>query len=267
MLLLFDLTRLQPTTRSKELPRDAGTSEPTDKILKAEQYISDRDGLGFRTRGLNIAIAWRLVKALLIYIAPLDDRNFLGWLVYTAALEVLLSSFHAALIHKLVSLPSTKYFWQRIPGFNTWLKLLPSAVPASFATSTNFYLPWCLARLFRDAGRGILFGIICTPLIYFFAVAPARAIFIRVVAFLLPEEDQPIPTLDRALTGIDPVSRQERRTLSVTDAWSSFQWSARWRYVKALAIVFVFEFILWCYIWLFVLNRPDMGSRVLHFLA
>lgn len=69
------------------------------------------------TRGYSIVIVWRVVKALLIYIAPLDDGNILGWLVYR-------------------------------------LKLMPSANPASIATSADlFYLPFCFPYLLQVLDR------------------------------------------------------------------------------------------------------------------
>lgn len=73
----------------------------------------------------------------------------------------------------------------------------------------------------------------------------ARAIFIRVAASMLPEEDEPIVALDRHFydkTG--PGNSGRSSGLTIGDAWHSFAWTARIRYIKIVLQAIVIEIIL-----------------------
>jgi hypothetical protein len=70
---------------------------------------------------------------------------------------------------------------------------------------------------------------------------PARAIYIRVAASMLPEEDDPIVPFDRLFDGKTNLNMAGGGDkLGLKDAWVTFERSARSRYfrtiLKALAI-------------------------------
>jgi hypothetical protein len=244
---------------------DAASKPITTDLQTAEKHLRQRAGYWYRYRGLSMALTHRLAKVFLFRFAPLQDTSLFGWFVYNAVIETILSNLHVALVHIIISRPSPKRFYQRIPGLNSWIKIAPIAALSSVATSADFYLPLGLSRFFGKLdgshpiplARGlceITIILISTALVYFAAVAPARAIFIRVAASMLPEQDKPIVAFDRTFGGkVVLVALGGSGKVSIPDAWSSFHWNARVRYLKVLAMVFVLEVVCWFLLILFVL--------------
>ncbi|GLI76084.1 hypothetical protein PoHVEF18_004353 [Penicillium ochrochloron] len=101
-----------------------------------------------------------------------------------------------------------------------------------------------VTSLFATRGfKELLNALICIlPGIFFLLVSlPARAIYIRVAASMLPEEDDPIVPFDRLFggkTNLNMAGGGDK--LGLKDAWVTFERSARSRYfrtiLKALAI-------------------------------
>ncbi|GIJ85572.1 hypothetical protein Asppvi_004431 [Aspergillus pseudoviridinutans] len=258
------------------------TSKPiTTDLQTAEKHLRQHTGCWYRYRGLSMALTHRLVKVFLIRIAPLQDTNLFGWFVYNAVIETLLSNLHVALLHIIISRPSPKRFYQRIPGLSSWIQIAPIAALSSVATSADFYLPLGLIRFFgeRDGSHAIpkatglceiVIILISTALLYFAAVAPARAIFIRVAASMLPEQDKPIVAFDRTFGGkVIPVVLGGSGKVSIPDAWRSFHWAARVRYLNAFAKAFALQVVCWFLLVLFVLPLDfDAKSAMnINFLA
>ncbi|RHZ55339.1 hypothetical protein CDV55_101055 [Aspergillus turcosus] len=267
----------KPVDGMEPAPGDATSKPITTDLHTAENHLRQHAGYWYRYRGLSMALTHRLVKVVLFHIAPLQYTNVFGWFVYNAVIETLLSNLHVALLHIIISRPSPKRFYQRIPGFSSWIQIAPIAALSSVATSADFYLPLGLIRLFGKLdgshpipmARGlceIAIILISTALLYFAAVAPARAIFIRVAASMLPEQDQPIVAFDRTFGGkVVPVVLGGSGKVSISDAWSSFDWAARVRYLKVLAKVFALEVVCWFFLIPFVL--PMDSALNIHFIA
>lgn len=84
------------------------------------------------------------------------------------------------------------------------------------------------------------------PAILFILVSiPARGVFTRVAASMLPEEDDPIVPFDRRFGGkVKSAMVGGSGELSLLDAWTSFDWAARIRYVKIILKALVIEVAL-----------------------
>ena len=128
-------------------------------------------------------------------------------------------------------------------SFRHWPKVAPAAALFYFTSWVSGYLPiavsdiagWTvgISREFQD---GEPLGMMVLAFLCRFSgvllCLPARVIFIRVAASMLPEKDEPIVPFDRAFGGkVDPkVSGGE--FLGIRDAWSTFRGPARISFVK-----------------------------------
>ncbi|CAL5868647.1 uncharacterized protein PFLUO_LOCUS2874 [Penicillium psychrofluorescens] len=132
-------------------------------------------------------------------------------------------------------------------GFGNWPKIAPAAAVYNILTLATFSLPtaavnlanWTVTSVSADSGYKQALGslvvnilpAICSLLIS----VPARGIFTRVAASMLPEEDGPIVPFDRFFGGkVKPETTGGSGRLGLMDAWTTFKWAARFRYVKTI---------------------------------
>ena len=172
---------------------------------------------------------------------------------------VLLAPLQLAWVHTVISEPSPKRWYQRIPSYKTWKRIIPASVFETTVTGAAFFLPLALAK--GIGGWGVFnsssdmpphkaachaFAVIAGPSLLTFLVSiPARAIFVRVAASMLPEEDEAIVPFDRSFGGkVVPAILGGSGALSIVDAWKTFDRSAFLRFVKVIFKVFAIEFAL-----------------------
>ncbi|OOF94766.1 hypothetical protein ASPCADRAFT_131365 [Aspergillus carbonarius ITEM 5010] len=215
---------------SKSLPADLTSA----KCL--EQHIAH----WHRYRGLSIAIAARLAKSALVYLAPLaplQDDTIFQWFLYNAVIETSLSILQVALVHIIISQPSRRRFYEHIPPLSSWATIAPVAILCGILTSANFYLPIFLVRVFgkvdgpspttNEMGLYTIGTVmLASGTLYFLGLAPARAIFIRQAASIMPKDAQLIVPFDRTFGGRVVLHGR----LSMMDAWGSFAFDDRVRY-------------------------------------
>lgn len=207
-----------------------------------------------------MALAYRLAKAVLIYLTPLSplrDNNIFQWFLYNAAIETSLSILQVALVHIIISRPSHQRFYQYIPGLSSWVTIAPIATLSSTLASANFYFPIFLIRQFGKAGGAgsitsttesytIGITLLATALLFFLGVAPTRAIFIRQAASLLPEHIELAVPFDHTFGGkVVPVALGGSGRLNISDAWVSFTFAGRVRYFRILGKAFVLMMTGW----------------------
>ncbi|KAL2796697.1 hypothetical protein BJX66DRAFT_128417 [Aspergillus keveii] len=160
--------------------------------------------------------------------------------------HMLSATWQMAWVHLVIADKSPRSSYRRKLGLQHWPRIAPAAALYSGVTCLALSVPAYAARLaamtFLDTGeynRGILNFILAgvlPALVLFFVTLPAKAVFIRVAASMLPEEDEPIVPFDRAFGGKVRATGQ----LSLVNAWTTFDWPARKRYfmvaLKALGI-------------------------------
>lgn len=163
----------------------------------------------------------------------------------------LVANLHAAWAHKVVSMPTTKSLWQRIPSRKQWKTL---AVPAAIEAAMPY------VSLYMIAGFGMLLGLhkleqenfadykcaqwtslivrviaifVFTIFTSLFLCLPAMVTLIRIEASILPEEEDTIVPFDRTFGG-KVVEKMMGGTgvVGFLDAWRSFNWEARRRLIK-----------------------------------
>jgi hypothetical protein len=175
-------------------------------------------------------------------------RLFLGQFVA----RMLFATWQMAWVHLVIADKSPRRSYRRMLGLQHWSRIAPAAALYNVLMCASFSLPlaagslvgWTVTSVFATRGfKELLDALISIlPGMFFLLVSiPARAIYIRVAASMLPEEDDPIVPFDRLFDGKTNLNMAGGGDkLGLKDAWVTFERSARSRYfrtiLKALAI-------------------------------
>jgi hypothetical protein len=163
-----------------------------------------------------------------------------------------------AWVHIVISEPSPKSAYQRIPSYKSWIKIAPAAAVEDILVAAAFFIPMSIANfagwldisndkevpsmlaLFRFMGVSVVPAILALLI-----SIPARVIFVRVAASMLPEEDETIVPFDRSFGGkVNPAITGGSGKIGIVDAWTTFDWAARVRYAKVIGKTFAIEVAL-----------------------
>lgn len=217
----------------------------TSKLRTTIRHLRARAGFWSRFRGFSMYIACSGAQGLAVALIPVDVSSFLGQFFVQSLVSVLFSTWQMAWVHIVISEPSPKCFYQRIPSYRTWIKIAPAAALQNVLTAAAFFLPMAVAHLVgwvdidpnqEDPLVAMyrLLAVMALPALLAFLISiPARVIFIRVAASMLPEEDEAIVPFDRSFGGkVQPSIIGGSGKIGLLDAWKTFDWDARIRFVK-----------------------------------
>lgn len=165
--------------------------------------------------------------------------------------ELLLSYLKVANVHTIIDKLSTISRFKLFFSLSDWSKLFPAILLYSIASSLCFYIPVYLVKLLGtgavelEISENMQFASIVASIgiLYFGAVVPSYAVFIRVAA------------------------SQGNESMDIRSAWQSFPWSARLRFFKLLGETLVFETGVCIVLFVFVLAyfHPELHDDVLQF--
>lgn len=212
---------------------------------------------------LVYALLHSLVTNALISIMPAVDMT----IPYLSAVlsAVLLARLTLTWTHVVISEPSDKRWFRRIPGLKAWLSIIPATALWATAEQLTVALPTVLFDAFGLARWSQTPGsigdvdeatrkTIVMQYVAVFAVAIGTAVLIlvpatvtlkRVQASLLPEEDESIVPFDRTFDGkVVPEIVGGTGKLSIMDAWKTFEWAARIRLLKVYLKTFAMQVAL-----------------------
>lgn len=227
----------------------AATAAPpkpiTSKLRTTIKHLRARAGFWSRFRGFSMYMAWGFAQGLVIAFIPVPMSSFVGQFFVQFLVSVLFSTWRMAWVHIVISEPSPKRFYQRIPSYRTWVKIAPAAALENVLTTAAFFLPMAFAQLVgwvdTNPKKEDLFvaiyrflAVMVFPFLLAFLISvPARVIFIRVAASMLPEEDEAIVPFDRSFGGkVQPLIVGGSGKIGLLDAWKTFDWDGRVRFVK-----------------------------------
>lgn len=235
----------------------------TSSIFKAEKYLVAKAGHLSRFRGISMAafqsvVTYQLAK-LFILLLP---KFFLFESVSMVIAEVLAARISTGWTHIVISEPSSKYWFKRIPSFATYKKVVGPTLVLCVAKQVALYIPISLARawdVLDPSGQqpdnwGILGkkALVISALgfaAFFLVVIPAQVTLTRVQASLLSEEDETIVPFDRTFGGrVVPEILGGSGMIGMLDAWKTFGVRSRCQLVKLYVKVFVMQVavvILW----------------------
>ncbi|KAI1104410.1 hypothetical protein F4804DRAFT_307208 [Jackrogersella minutella] len=158
--------------------------------------------------------------------------------------SLLIAPLSTAWTHIIITQPSEKRFWRRLPPFGLTVRAtaLPSVILYLVTGLQNKFVPSAILAILGPAvdPRDLRVWLLQISLVLFtwaFVAVPAHAVLVRVQASMLPEEEQTIVPLDRGLT----LHRVEgREYMSVLNAWRSFSRAAWARLIKLYGKAFLF---------------------------
>ncbi|KAF4628825.1 hypothetical protein G7Y89_g9324 [Cudoniella acicularis] len=167
---------------------------------------------------------------------------------------VVFAQFYLAWNHIVISEPSPKPWYRRLPARSTWRKVAAPTAIAALAESAAVYIPLYLGiamglgdrtapnisqlssheqRMVICKGVGLF---ILAIILAFSLVIPAAVSLTRVQASLLSDNEETIVPFDRSFGGkVIPEIVGGTGVVGMLDAWKTFDWSARIRLVKAYA--------------------------------
>ena len=237
--------------------------EPVTRTARSTmRHMVKKAGFFSRWRGLGVSFVYHLCVGLCLSLVPRHNPVVQGLVSILAT--VLFSRLHMTWTHVLISEPSTKSWFRRIPsakaGHNV---LLPSAVYAA-AQQLTLYMPVALyivldlykvghhqvVHEFSKAERAafVVKLIACLLTGVFTAVMillPAAVTLTRVEASMLPEEDEALVPFDRTFGGkVVPAVVGGKGCVGFIDAWRTVDRTVRFRIVKVYAQLFTMQLVI-----------------------
>lgn len=158
-------------------------------------------------------------------------------------------------IHVIISEPSAKKWYQRIPRpfLKTWKKIAPAVAIWAVTSQVVTILPLLVTGSFgvlhhlKDpnyepgmgaayAGAGqLFFAMLLTVSLFVLLQIPATVAMVRVAASMLPEEDETIVPFDRTFGGLTtPEIIGGQGKIGIVEAWRSFNWECRRRLLRTV---------------------------------
>ncbi|TKA76846.1 hypothetical protein B0A49_03396 [Cryomyces minteri] len=234
----------------------------TNKIRTAIKHLHRVGGFRARWRGIAVGGIYHLSHgAISNFFGAMFTNNYrsgpprpsIMGAVGSIIAAILLSRLHMTWTHVMISEPSTKRWWRRIPALPTWKQVwLPAAVFAA-AQQVTVIMPVILfhalalgdvdvAKVAADGKTKHACAIVVLKFIAVFALGamtalcvllPAAVTLTRIEASLLPEEEETIVPFDRTFNGkVVPTALGGTGTVGFVEAWRSFDRAARLRLIK-----------------------------------
>ncbi|KAL3464576.1 hypothetical protein BJX64DRAFT_275777 [Aspergillus heterothallicus] len=239
----------------------------TSKLRTTVRHLRARAGRLSRFRGLSMFITCGFAESFLTGLIPISSESVLGKFIVKMITAVLLANLQVAWVHIVISEPSPKRFYKRIPSFRNMRKIVPAAAFEHLLTYGAYYVTLFVIKQVHGLKElNLINNGDNTPDVYraaanIYAIAgfvswlasiPARVIFIRVAASMLPEEDEAIVPFDRSFGGKVLPDIVGGGVLSIKDAWKSFDRDGWKRYTMAIckamaiqvAVAMLFSFII-----------------------
>ncbi|KAJ5549616.1 hypothetical protein N7513_006850 [Penicillium frequentans] len=235
-------------------PEPAAVPPPkpiTSKLRTTVKHLRARAGFWSRFRGLSMFMTWTMARGFLSAIIPVPSSSFIGQFFVQSLVGVLLSGLQmtwSSQNHPPSA--STSAFPATVPGS----RLPPAALLEDALTAAAFFLPMAVAQ-FAGAfnitpGKDNTLADMCRwlavttvpAILAFLVTVPARVIFVRVAASMLPEDQETIVPFDRSFGGkVQPAIVGGSGKIGLLDAWKTFDWASRVRFVKVILKTFAME--------------------------
>ena len=232
----------------------------TSSIRATLRHLRARAGVWSRFRGWSMFFAWNMVTGLLMSIIANIFPNRWGLAFAAIVAETALATWHMTWVHIVISEPSPKRWYKRIPSLRTWPKIAPATALWATTNQVVSILPMLVCGsfgslkrmkdpeyqpgrkdLYAVGGQGLL-GFTLMVILFVLLQIPATVALVRVAASMLPEEDETIVPFDRTFGGkTTPAIIGGQGKIGLVEAWRSFPWASRMRLLKLMIkVVFIF---------------------------
>ncbi|OTA59112.1 hypothetical protein K449DRAFT_385144 [Hypoxylon sp. EC38] len=216
---------------------------------------------GFRSlfRGLACYLALGVATSFVFSILS----TFIPSLIAAPLSALALVQLYTAWTHIVISVPSPKHFWKRLPPFKKAFQAtalpvvmyffaleLSSLVPKWVAWALSMTMPDpktpnTIPQTDKDDVWKAVIVLVTAFLLHIFLVIPTQVILTRVQASLLPEDEDTIVPFDRSFQGkVEPAIVGGKGFVTVKDAWQSFSRASWVRLVKLYVKVFAYAMAL-----------------------
>ena len=244
----------------------------TAKMFTALKHLKSQGGRLAGFRGLHVSLLYHLLHAVIVNLFTANARNPLIRSIVAVVTTIALCRLQMTWTHIVISAPSTKRWWRRIPSVKAGKNIIVPTAIYAIAVQAAIYVPGTLfttvyPTLFNPSQYGdnaatvqkvalvemFLIGLIAIGTV-FLVVIPADVTLKRVQASMLPEEDETVVPFDRTFAGkVVPEIVGGSGAVGILDAWRTFDRAARVRLIKLYAkilavqlfisVVFVFTMI------------------------
>jgi hypothetical protein len=251
---------LNPNAPVDQEPAVVKQQHITSSFRKTLKHLQTKAGYPARFRGFSIFLVYTALGNTIA--STLSALPLVPTAVAAILTSVLLSNFAMAWTHIVISEPSPKRWFRRLPTMRMWKKIaVPTAILA-VAEQVALVLPLILVKVYgldhlRDnpsAMTGHRQTIITLQslsvffsglVVAFFVVIPANVALTRVQASLLDDTEETIVPFDRSFGGkVVPEIVGGAGIISILDAWRTFDWASRIRLAKAYAKVFAMQIVV-----------------------
>ncbi|KAM0261669.1 hypothetical protein ACHAQJ_002121 [Trichoderma viride] len=235
-------------------PTDGAARTVTSSLRSINRLLTSYGGFRANFRGFMCAFVQSALTSIVASIFSWGPvRPFAELLASLAMVQ-----YATAWVHIVISQPSPRRFWRRLPPFKRAFEATWKAVVIYWAaTQVHKWVPILLAGLigfdapslsnmqsggFHDALRDgdisylikAVVYILLSTMLYTVVIIPARVVLVRIQASLLPEDEDAIIPFDRSFDGkVEPAVVGGRGYATVANAWSTFSKTA-WRRVVIL---------------------------------
>ncbi|KAI0889122.1 uncharacterized protein GGS22DRAFT_153187 [Annulohypoxylon maeteangense] len=239
------------------LAGEAASSQPrliTSSLRSTYRTLTAISGWRSLFRGLacyfSLGVATSVVYGILV-------STFIPGPIAAPLSALGLVQLYTAWTHIVISAPSSKTFWQRLPPFKKAFNA--TALPISmyfFSAELATFVPRMLAYAMsmnlpnpkqpgvipvadkNDIWKGVIV-LLVSLVLHIFLVIPTQVILTRVQASLLPDEDDTVVPFDRSFSGkVEPAIVGGKGFVTVKDAWQSFSRASWVRLVKLYVKIF-----------------------------
>lgn len=228
----------------------------TSNIRATMRHLRAQAGRWSRFRGFALALVYRKLHQLLFLVLSQLSFGLISYTLAHVATNVALGGLDMAWTHIVISAPSKQPWWHRIPSLDrVKVIIVPTAIYAiaqlacilvpsqlfkAFGLTSYMLDPSLLqsaSQQVRAAVTTKVFVVLLSALATeFLVLIPATITLRRVQASMLPDEDEAIVPFDRTFGGkVQPVVAGGSGAVSMLDAWKTFDWAARLRYLKLQA--------------------------------
>ncbi|KAM0458203.1 hypothetical protein ACHAPV_001578 [Trichoderma viride] len=234
-------------------PTDGAPRTVTSSLRSINRLLTSYGGFRANFRGFMCLLAQNVLSSVV--------ASFFSWFPARPFAELLASlimvQYATAWVHIVISHPSPRKFWRRLPAFKrafnaTWKPVVIYWV----ATQVHQWVPILLSGLIGFDAPSFRWGsgsvpddfsehkiaymikagvyFLLSTMLWVVVIIPARVVLVRVQASLLPEDEDPIIPFDRSFDGkVEPAVVGGLGYATVATAWSTFS-KAAWRRVVIL---------------------------------
>lgn len=261
------------TTSDPDAPLDNNNNkavEPELLLMKQQpitasfrttiKHLQSKGGFRARFRGFSVFVVYSII----VQWVSQTISIWIPFLFFVAPIiaSVLCAQLSLAWTHIVISDPSPKPWFRRVPSIKTWKKVAGPTAILAVAEQLAIVLPAYLAATSGFVGspddfantthaqRNIMvlkgFGVLVLSIaLSLLVVIPANVTLTRVQASLLPDEVESIVPFDRSFGGkVIPEIVGGSGVIGILDAWKTFDWNSRVRLIKAYAKVMAMQFVL-----------------------